>query len=56
MKRVHHRGRVREFFGSSSFEAGEPIHRDDLHRLTPRWVTVGEPSLEHGLGSAGNHV
>jgi hypothetical protein len=46
--------------GSSSavagLEPGEPVHRDDLHSVTPGLGAVREPGLERGLGAALDHV
>ena len=42
VERIHDRGRLREFFGGGGLEAGEPIHRDDLHRRAPRLGSAGE--------------
>ncbi len=53
---VHHRGRVRDLLRRCGFEPGEPIHRDDLHTVTPVGGPVGKPGLEDLLGPSGNHV
>ncbi len=53
---VQHGDRVRELFGGSGFEAGEPVHRDDLHPVPPRLRPVGQPSGEHLFRAALDHV
>jgi len=42
VERVHHGNRVGELFGGSGFEAGEPVHRDDLHPVAPRLRPAGQ--------------
>ena len=53
---VHDRHRAREFLSGGGLEPGEPVHRDHLHRVTPRLGPVGEPGLERGLGAALEHI
>ena len=55
MERVHHRGGLREFFGGGSLEAGEPIHRHDLHPVSSGLGLLGEPRLERLLRTALDH-
>ena len=38
---IHHRDCVGKLFGGGGLEAGEPVHRDDLHGLTPRLGALG---------------
>lgn len=56
VERVHHRDRVGQLLGSGGLEPGEPVHRDDLDPLAPFLGPSGEPLLEHGLGTALEHV
>jgi hypothetical protein len=56
MERVHHRCRVGEFLGGGGLEPGEPVHRDDLHGVTPGLRPAGEPGLERLLRPALDHV
>jgi len=56
MEGVHDRDRVGELFGGGGLEPGEPIHRDDLHTVAPGLRPLGEPGLEHLLGTALDHV
>ena len=56
MERVHHARRVRDLLCRSGFEPGEPVHRDHLHGIAPGLWTVGEPSREHLLGAAFDHI
>jgi hypothetical protein len=56
MEGVHHRGRVGELLGGRGLEPGEPVHRDDLHPVTPVLVSLGGPRLERCLGPALDHV
>lgn len=53
---VHHGHRVGKLLRSRGLEAGDPVHRDDLHPVPPGLWTCREPALEHGLGPAGHHV
>lgn len=53
---VHHRDRVRQFFGSGGLEAGEPVHRDHFDLVTPGLGTGREPGLEDLFGAALDHV
>lgn len=53
---VHHRDRVRESFGGSGLEAGEPTQRDHLHLVAPRPGPFSRPGLERLLGTALDHV
>ena len=53
---VHHRDRLGQFLGGGGLEAGEPVHRDDLDRLTPGVGAFGQPRLEGLLGAALDHV
>ena len=52
---IHHRGRCRDLFGGGGFEAGEPVHRHDLHAVAPFLGLGGEPSLEGLRGAAFDH-
>ena len=56
VKRVHDRGRIREFLAGGGLEAGEPVHRDDLDLVTPRLRLGGEPGLERLFEAAFDHV
>ena len=56
VERVHHRDGVGELLGGGGLEPGEPVHRDDLDHVAPRLRAVGEPGLEHLLGTALDHV
>jgi len=56
VERVHHRDRVGELFGGGSLKAGEPVHRDNLHAITPGLRAPGEPALERLLGAALDHI
>ena len=49
---IHHCGRVGQFLGGGGLEAGEAVHRDDLHAVAPRGWAFGEPGLERLLGAA----
>jgi hypothetical protein len=53
---VHHRDRGGDLLSGGGLEAGEPVHRDDLHGLAPRLGALGKPGLERGLGAARDHV
>ena len=53
---IHHRDRVRQFFGGGGLEAGEAVHRDHFHLVAPGLVAFGQPGLEHALGAALDHV
>lgn len=53
---VHDRDGVGEFLCRRGFEAGEAVHRHDLHAVAEGLVAVGEPGLERLLGPARDHV
>ncbi len=53
---IHHRHRGRELFGGGGLEAGEPVHRHDLHSLAPVLGALGQPGLERTLGTTFDHV
>ena len=48
---IHDRGRVGQLFASRGLEAGEAVHRDDLHRVAPllRALGVGDHVIPQGL-------
>lgn len=52
---VHHRGGPRQFFGGGGLEAGEPVHRHDLHAVTPLLGLFGQPGLEGLFGASLDH-
>ena len=56
VERVHHRDCLGELFAGGGLEAGEPVHRDDLHRVAPSLRAIGESGLERLLGTAPDHV
>lgn len=53
---TRHGDGVGELFGGGGLEPGEPIHRDDLHRVAPGFVARGEPRFERVLGAGLDHV
>jgi hypothetical protein len=53
---VHDRRRVRQLFGGGGLEAGEPVHRDHLHAVTPGGFPLREPLLEGLFRAAFDHV
>ncbi len=53
---VHDGDRVGELLGGCGFEAGEPIHGDDLDAVPPGLWPVGQPLFEHGFRTAFDHV
>jgi len=56
VERVHHGDGPGELFAGGGFEAGEPVHRDDLDGVAPGLRACGEPGLERLLGTAFDHV
>ncbi|AFP37839.1 hypothetical protein MSMEI_1366 [Mycolicibacterium smegmatis MC2 155] len=53
---VHHRGRVRQFFGGGGLEPGEPVHGNNVHTITPLLWPLCQPVGERLLGAALHHV
>ena len=53
---VHDGDRGGQLLGGGRLEAGEAIHRDDLHRVAPGLRAVGEPGLERLFRAALDHV
>ena len=53
---THHGCRLAQLPPGGGFEAGEPVHRDDLNRVAPGLLALREPGLERLLGTALDHV
>jgi hypothetical protein len=45
---IHHRDRIRDHLGCCGFVAGEPVHRDDLHRLSEVCGLSTQPAGQRG--------
>jgi hypothetical protein len=56
VERVHHRNRIGDDFGGGDLVAGEPVHRDDLHRLCEVGGLSGQPRRQRGRRSSFDQV